>query len=71
MNGIWVTRLIRESERTNGDVPIIALAPQVTPETSEIGEEIGLDRYLGKPLRKDEVFAWSASSASGRRCCLS
>jgi len=70
MDGYETTRLIREWEGSNGQgrTPVIALTADVLPGTQNNCLECGMDDYLSKPVRKDnlrEVIArWVKLEAS-------
>jgi two-component system sensor histidine kinase/response regulator len=56
MNGLEATRLIREMERTSGKhIPIIAMTAYAMKEDKEKCLEAGMDAYLSKPVKLDEL----------------
>ena len=58
MNGIEATLMIREIEAGTGSrVPIIALTANVMPADREQCLNAGMDAFLSKPFRKDEMSA--------------
>ena len=65
MNGIEATKMIRRIEAGTGTrVPIIALTANVMPADREQCLDAGMDAFLSKPFKKDEMSAKLA-------CCLS
>ncbi len=57
MDGIEVTRRIREDEKESGEhIPIIALTAVAMKEDREYCLQAGMDDYLSKPIKKKEVF---------------
>ncbi|HTN35303.1 MAG TPA: ATP-binding protein [Marinobacter sp.] len=59
MDGYEATRHIREWEQSNGQTgtPIIALTADVLPETKNNCKDSGMDDYLAKPVRKENLTA--------------
>ncbi len=59
MDGYEATRTIREWEQKNGhtSVPIIALTADVLPGTENSCREAGMNDYLAKPVRKENLRA--------------
>ncbi|AOY90180.1 hybrid sensor histidine kinase/response regulator [Marinobacter salinus] len=59
MDGYETTRHIREWEQGNGQsgTPIIALTADVLPGTEESCRESGMNDYLAKPVRKENLRA--------------
>jgi len=58
MNGFEATATIRELEKTTGKhVPIIAVTAHVMPGYKEDCLKAGMDNYLSKPFRMQELFA--------------
>lgn len=72
MNGLEATRRIREARPRDGQLCIVALTADETAEVRERCLEAGMDAFLNKPVRQDElaeVFSEllpSAPGASGR-----
>ncbi len=57
MSGLEATAVIREHERTTGGhVPIVALTARAMAGDREQCLAAGMDAYLSKPLRKEELF---------------
>ena len=57
-DGLEVAARLRADEaQTGGHVPIIAIATDATPEERQHCLEVGMDGYIGKPIRADELFA--------------
>jgi CheY-like chemotaxis protein len=58
MSGLEATIAIRESERhTRRHIPIIALTARAMPGDREQCLTAGMDAYVSKPVRADELFA--------------
>lgn len=58
MNGFEATTTIRELEKNTGrHVPIIAVTAHVMPGYKEECLKAGMDNYLAKPFRMQELFA--------------
>jgi CheY-like chemotaxis protein/HPt (histidine-containing phosphotransfer) domain-containing protein len=58
MGGLEATALIREHERTaGGHVPIVALTARAMAGDREQCLAAGMDAYVSKPLRPDELFS--------------
>jgi len=58
MDGITATKMIREAEGTTETrVPIIALTANVMPGDRERCKAAGMDDFLSKPFKKDEIAA--------------
>ena len=58
MSGLEATALIREHEQTTGaHVPIVALTARAMAGDREQCLAAGMDAYVSKPLRADELFA--------------
>lgn len=56
LDGYEATRAIRRAEeRTGGRIPIIAVTANVTPGARELCVAAGMDDYLAKPLRTEEL----------------
>jgi CheY-like chemotaxis protein len=56
MDGLTATRLIR-AERQGKPLPILALTANAMKEEVEACRMAGMDDYLGKPIRRDALFA--------------
>jgi CheY-like chemotaxis protein len=58
MNGLEATAAIRERERsTGGHVPIVAMTAHAMSGDRERCLDAGMDAYVSKPLRPDELMA--------------
>ncbi len=57
MDGLTATRIIRALEGGERDVPIIALSANVLPFQREEMTAAGMDDHLGKPFKRDELYA--------------
>lgn len=68
MDGIEATKKIREIEAPAGNrVPIIALTANAMPGDREICLAAGMDDFIAKPFRKDELAAKLADFLGGPR----
>jgi len=57
MDGLAATQKIREAERTSGaHIPIVALTASATTEDRERCFAAGMDNFVTKPFRADELF---------------
>jgi signal transduction histidine kinase/CheY-like chemotaxis protein/HPt (histidine-containing phosphotransfer) domain-containing protein len=57
MGGIEATQRIREREReTGGHVPIVALTAHAMKEDRDRAIAAGMDDYLSKPIRREQLF---------------
>lgn len=67
MDGYTATRRIRESESGDGRVPIIAMTAAAMEGDRERCLEAGMDDYIAKPIRAEEVKAalsrWAGAPA--------
>jgi len=79
MDGLDATKAILEIETVaGGHVPIIAMTANVMPGDCERCLAAGMDDFLAKPFKKDELaakMAWSqrhCSTGNGNKsdCCL-
>ncbi|HLH03563.1 MAG TPA: ATP-binding protein [Bryobacteraceae bacterium] len=68
MDGLEAARAIRASEqKTGGFVPIIAMTASAMKEDREACAAAGMDGYVSKPIRPDELFR-ALREASLRSC---
>jgi two-component system, sensor histidine kinase and response regulator len=57
IGGLEATQLIRERERaTGGHVPIVALTAHALKEDRERALAAGMDDYVSKPIRREQLF---------------
>ncbi|GAA0151113.1 histidine kinase receptor of two-component system [Lithospermum erythrorhizon] len=57
MDGFEASRHIREEEQKYGvHVPIIALTSHVVEDVTELIKEAGMDHYLSKPLKREQLL---------------
>jgi len=68
MNGYEATESVREREGESGvHIPIIALTANAMKGDRELCLAAGMDDYLSKPIRKDQLEAvirrWTGASA--------
>ena len=64
MGGLEAAQAIRRREQTSGGhVPIVAITAQALPGEQETCRAAGMDGYLAKPIRPDELFAVISSCA--------
>jgi signal transduction histidine kinase/CheY-like chemotaxis protein/HPt (histidine-containing phosphotransfer) domain-containing protein len=67
MDGLEATSLIRKREKTTGEhIPIIALTAHAMKGDKELCLKAGMDRYVSKPLKADELFS-AISELTGRQ----
>jgi CheY-like chemotaxis protein len=58
MDGLEATRIIRTREGTDHEhIPIIALTAHARPEDEIRCREAGMDGYLAKPIRMEDLYA--------------
>jgi CheY-like chemotaxis protein len=58
MDGLSATRAIRAAERGSGKrVRVVALTAHAGDESLEVCLAAGMDDYLSKPFKPDELFA--------------
>ncbi len=71
MDGLEATRQIRAMEEETGTprTPVVAVTAHVLPEEKERCFSIGMDGFLGKPIRRNEFL--SAVEAFGRAASAS
>ncbi len=55
INGYNICRLMK-NEETCRDIPIILLTSRTEDEDRKIGEEVGANAYLAKPLNREEFL---------------
>ena len=66
MDGLEATRRIREIEQSNGHrTPIVAMTAHVMTGDRERCLAAGMDDYVSKPLRKEEILKLLAKISSG------
>jgi two-component system sensor histidine kinase/response regulator len=66
MDGFEATRLIRENEKTTGaHLPIIALTAHAMQGDKERCLAAGMDAYVPKPLKLEELFSVIENLAPG------
>jgi two-component system sensor histidine kinase/response regulator len=67
MSGLEATAIIRDHERTTGrHVPIVALTARAMAGDREQCLAAGMDAYVSKPLRPDELFSAIHAVVTGR-----
>jgi signal transduction histidine kinase/CheY-like chemotaxis protein len=58
MDGLEATRRIRETERRTGKhVRVVALTAHASPESVDSALSAGMDDYIAKPFKPEELFA--------------
>lgn len=66
MDGIESSRLIRESERKNGySTFIVALTASYLPEKGQELFDAGIDNYIAKPFKVEQIFRMVSYCVSG------
>ena len=60
MDGFDLTRNIRADEKFNA-TPIVIITSRMADKHREYAMSLGVDVYLGKPYRDDELLAWVAN----------
>jgi CheY-like chemotaxis protein len=69
MDGMTATRLIRALDPPMRDVPIIAMTANVLPQQVEEFRSAGMADHIGKPFKRDELYAaierWTGGSDPG------
>jgi CheY-like chemotaxis protein len=69
MDGLEATERIRASERQTGThIPIIALTAHAFQSDREQCLDAGMDGYLTKPIRAEELFDAIAAATTPRNC---
>ncbi|MET3668005.1 ATP-binding protein [Caulobacter sp. 1776] len=66
MDGLAASRAIRALPGPLAAIPIIALSADVLPEQIARCRAAGMDDHVGKPIRRDELFAAVARALEGR-----
>ena len=56
MDGLEATKRIRKEEKTGQHIPIFALTAHAMQGDKESCLEVGMDDYLSKPLKAEELF---------------
>ena len=56
LDGFQATRMIREDEKENDHIPIVALTALAMHGDREKCLESGMDDYISKPFKKDELY---------------
>jgi CheY-like chemotaxis protein len=57
MDGFTATRQIRHLPAPHRNIPIIALTADATPDDKEKCLQAGMDNFISKPFRIDEIGA--------------
>ncbi|MFH1360674.1 MAG: response regulator [Candidatus Omnitrophota bacterium] len=55
INGYNICRLLKEEEKLT--TPIVMVTGRTTEEDKKIGQEVGVDAYLTKPLNTEQLFS--------------
>jgi CheY-like chemotaxis protein len=66
LSGVEVTRQIRANEGDGPHTPIVALTANAFAEDREACLDAGMDGYVSKPIRRDELFAAMAAALAAR-----
>lgn len=66
MDGFDLTRNVRADERLR-DTPIVMITSRMADKHRNHAMSLGVNVYLGKPYREDELLAHVASFAGDRR----
>jgi chemosensory pili system protein ChpA (sensor histidine kinase/response regulator) len=56
MDGFEVARQIRHDERL-ADLPIVMISSRTGSKHQERAQELGVNRFLGKPFQENELLA--------------
>ena len=67
MDGLTATRLIRELAAPVRDIPIVAMTANVLPAQIVELRAAGMDDHVGKPFKRQELYATVDRWAAGRR----
>jgi CheY-like chemotaxis protein len=67
MDGLEATRHIRAMAPPKRDLPIVALTANVFQQQIDAFMAAGMNRHLGKPVRRDELLALVESCLQGER----
>ncbi len=66
MDGFDLTRNVRRDERFR-DIPIVMITSRTADKHRNLALSLGVDAYLGKPYREDELLGRVAEFAASRR----
>jgi CheY-like chemotaxis protein len=66
MDGMAATRQIRSPEHPAHDVPVIAMTANVLPQQVAAFRAAGMNDHIGKPFKRDELYAAVARWAGKR-----
>jgi CheY-like chemotaxis protein len=64
MDGLEATRVIRSGAQTQPQ--IVAMTANAMPEDREICLQAGMDNYISKPIKLEELFEILRQSASAK-----
>ena len=67
MDGLTATRLIRELAGPVHDIPVVAMTANVLPAQIIELRAAGMDDHVGKPFKRQELYATVDRWAAGRR----